>query len=493
MIKKGAYESVLSLVFSKFDPIVTVSIGLASGLLALLEGGIWIIIAVFNFVLSWGIQLITKRKNWPFYILGITFSIISIAVLTNLECDVPSGKTDREIALFGVTKIDKRDIDNYTIYGLLEVKRGGKVYRLRAVTYYRDLLRPFEIGDLLSVVCEIEPLTFTKPYEKIMLIKGIRVKANCSDFKRVGRIGGIEGLRLKLNSRMSKLVEAYLKPPLSSLLLGMLIGSDEEMPKSFSNIMQDVGLTHIVVVSGYNISLIYEAVRKFLSPLGRKWTDVLGSVCLYVFVWLVGGEPPVLRAALMSWSRGLAAVFGRTITPLRSLFLSTIVMLMVFPRWIESVSFHLSFLATFAILNVDFFVPSFIEKIGKLGLFLKNYLFQTLVILLFTVPYTSFVFGKLIFISLISNILVLPFVGDIMGIGLLAITASCLSRRLGELFFAVEWVPLWYVVVVSDWLSGISRPVDCKISLFALISVYLLLLLFMFINNCRRSKKHVVG
>lgn len=411
----------------------------------------------------------------------IMFLGIQILILPTI-----SGKqlaTDRINDSFQVINIKSRSVGDYQIE-LVSEEVGGSV-----VIWFKDYPFPFQSGDVVSANCELEPLQGNEGWEKAWLAKGIMATGNCSDWEKTGAVGGLEGIRLKLEKGLVGSVEKYLKPPMSSLLLGMLAGNDAGMPASFADDMRKIGLTHIIVVSGYNITVIFEGARKLLKTIGRIPADLVAAVLLSSFVWIVGAEPPVLRAAVMAWIRVIARCSGRGITSMRALFLSTIVLFLVFPRWTQSVSFHLSFLATFAIFVSDVFVPRFVEKLGIVGGFLKEYLFQTLSVLLFTMPYSAAIFGEISGVSLLSNLAILPVVEDIMALGTIGILGSFVSEKLGKILFGLAWAPLWYLVRATDFLAGISRVRKVCLSLLGSVTVYGLLLLFVFVLKCKKAEE----
>lgn len=156
-------------------------------------------------------------------------------------------------------------------------------------------------------------------------------------------------------------------------------------------------------------------------------------------------------------------------------------------EWVNSVSFHLSFLATLAILHTGVLTPLWVSKMGLLGSFLGEYLIQTLIVLAFTVPYTLAIFGKFSWIALVSNILVLPACKPIMAFGAIAILMGIMSRVLGKLFFSFVWIFLWYVLFVASRLSEMAEPIEGNISLPVMFLIYGILAVSIFVLNVVRN------
>ena len=373
--------------------------------------------------------------------------------------------------------------------GKYQVLARDKALEADIVFDYEGYPLGFTEGDRVSGDCSLVALSREVAYERSLLSKGVVARAHCSGFRLEKRPGGLAGIKWRLRASFRRLVETSLSPPLSSLLLGMLSGDDSNMPGSFSEIMRNVGLSHIVVVSGYNVSIVYTALEKMLRFLGRRGAALVGLIGLSLFAWIVGPEPPVLRAVAMAAIAAIATAAGRRVTGFRALLLGSALMLISKPEWINSISFHLSFLATLAIVYSGLLTPSGIDKLGMLGGFLKEFLIQTVVVLLFTLPYILSVFGQFSWISLVANLLVLPVCKAIMAFGATAIVVSIFSKTLGRLFFSFPWVLLWYVLVVSDRLIELSSPIQVKLSTSVMLLVYAILAMCLFVLNVVRNAK----
>jgi hypothetical protein len=104
---------------------------------------------------------------------------------------------------------------------------------------------------------------------------------------------------------VSKLAR-YTSEPNLSLLLGILIGARKTLPLEIVNNFTATGVSHIVAVSGYNISIIILALEKMSWWIGRKpafWTSL---IIIIMFVIMTGASSSVIRAAVM----GSLVLFG---------------------------------------------------------------------------------------------------------------------------------------------------------------------------------------
>jgi competence protein ComEC len=224
----------------------------------------------------------------------------------------------------------------------------------------------------------------------------------------------IKNYRLFLEEK----IKSSLSFPEENLLRGIFLGSkfdDKEIKDDFIN----SGLIHLTAVSGQNLtimfSIFYEAL-KYLSFLTPDLIFYFSSFLIVFFVFLMGFEGNVLRAAVMGFLLILTKrKFGRI--PLkRNILIFALLLFSLFnPKLIfKDIGTQLSFLA---ITGIFYLSPIFEKKLE----FIKNNFFrktisETLSAQIFTYPLILYYFGNFNFFSLISNLLVLPIVPYLMTI-----------------------------------------------------------------------------
>jgi ComEC/Rec2-related protein len=136
-----------------------------------------------------------------------------------------------------------------------------------------------------------------------------------------------------------------------SLALGLLIGDDSGLTASERQNLRSSGLSHITAVSGSNVAMAIGVVAfLFRALVGRQWTwVVLQLIAIVVYVWIVGAEPPIIRAAIMGALALIALRLGRPSHLVTLLLLSGAVMAALDPEVLASLSFQLSFQAMLAL------------------------------------------------------------------------------------------------------------------------------------------------
>ena len=201
-----------------------------------------------------------------------------------------------------------------------------------------------------------------------------------------------------------------LGEPHSALAGGLVVGEKSALGKKLLEDFRKVGLIHIVVLSGYNITIIADAMRRILSFLPRIWGIIFGGLGVALFGTLVGGGATVVRSCLMAGIALTADLARRDYSVMRALIFVGLLMLIENPKiLLHDPSFQLSFLATLGLI----FLASPIEnKIGfipeRFGL--RGIVASTFATLIFVSPYILYTMGQISIVGVIVNILVLPFI-----------------------------------------------------------------------------------
>jgi ComEC/Rec2-related protein len=256
----------------------------------------------------------------------------------------------------------------------------------------------------------------------------------------------------------------YLSPfenctDIAGLLQGLLLGGSGGFTADMQQKFRVTGITHIVAISGFNITLIIVCLQFILERLKTsfKWQFGIIITVLTIFIALVGPSPSVLRAGLMSGMMLLARLLGRVCSATRALFLGSAVMLLYNPFFLFSVSFQLSFLATLGLL-------SYFETLPELDFqWFRSILetaWATIVANLYTLPVLINTFGYFSPLSVLPNIIILPFVPLIMFLDLLVfipvvgvylgiIPGLFCAWILGLVDWLSSWLPLFYLEKMS--------------------------------------------
>jgi competence protein ComEC len=235
-----------------------------------------------------------------------------------------------------------------------------------------------------------------------------------------------------IKSSLLVLLSSYIDEPSASLASGMLLG-DRGSSESLIETFRIAGLSHIVVLSGFNIAILISFILFVLKIVPLTIRIFCASVIVIVFVLMVGAEVSILRATVMSSLALVALSLGRLYTARQALLLSLLVIVMYEPsHLLYDASLHLSFLATAGIVYMSKDMQKLVERgIPKMY---REVFTTTLCAYLLVLPYSMYTFGTVSLYALIANLLVLPCVPVMMLLTFLVVTTAPISHLLGMFF-----------------------------------------------------------
>jgi competence protein ComEC len=212
-------------------------------------------------------------------------------------------------------------------------------------------------------------------------------------------------------------MKTALPEPAASFGLGLLVGIRSLIPKDLQAQLALVGLSHLVAVSGYNLTIIVRATERLLGRLGRGVT-LAGSLWLIgLFVVAAGGGASIVRAALVSTLSLLAGFYGRRFQPLVLILLAAAATALYHPAYLTDYGWLLSFTAFFGVMVL---APAVIARLRREPNWLVSLLIETVCAQLLTLPLIAYGFGQLSIISPLANLIELPLVPLAMLLSLVA-------------------------------------------------------------------------
>ena len=247
-----------------------------------------------------------------------------------------------------------------------------------------------------------------------------------------------------------------LPEPNASLMEGILLGERRGIPEDLNNALIIVGLIHIVVLSGYNISIVAEqALRFFNLFLSRKHALVVGAVAIVFFALMVGAGATVVRASIMGLIAILARVMERPALALRALALAAVVMALWNPTVVlYDPSFILSILATFGLITLSPAVERKLAFVPK-HFGLRSIVASTVAVQIYILPALLYMTGILSLFALFANALVLPLVPAVMFMGFIAGLVGLVHTALALPFAVVAQGLLVWVTTVASTVAAL--------------------------------------
>lgn len=241
--------------------------------------------------------------------------------------------------------------------------------------------------------------------------------------------GYADQLRRQINL---KLVEAGFKKDALSIMNALLLGQRQTIDKTIYNNYVNSGTIHILAISGLHVGILLFIFQFLLRPLlylkfGNFIRPLLLVTILCGFAVIAGLSPSVTRAVAMFSVVSIAMHLKRPTNSYNTLVISAFLILLFKPSYLFEVGFQMSYLAVLGIVSVQ----PIIYKLWKLKYYLPNKLWQiftvTLAAQVGVFPIALFYFHQFPGLFFISNIVVIPFLGLILGFGLLIIVLALLN------------------------------------------------------------------
>jgi competence protein ComEC len=264
------------------------------------------------------------------------------------------------------------------------------------------------------------------------------------------------------------LVYSIYPDPEASLLAGILLGVQSGISQGVQEAFRLTGTSHIIVISGFNITIIAGMFTFVFSRLfGRYKGAIFAAVGITIYTLLVGANAAVVRAAILGLITLLGHLIGRRQAGLNSLTFVAGVMAVITPTVLWDVSFQLSFAATLGIMLyaeplTQWFIRTasrFIsqDKAEHLAGPVGEYFLLTLAAQLTTLPLMVYYFKRLSLTALIANPLILPAQPALMVLGGLSVLAGMIFKPIGQLFAWVAWPFTAYTIRVVEWLAEVPH------------------------------------
>lgn len=291
-----------------------------------------------------------------------------------------------------------------------------------------------------------------------------------------GKGNPVQAALLLVKRKYLEVISQILPEPASGLLLGIILGAKRALPPDLKNALTTVGVSHIIVISGYNISIITRSLLKTRALWGRKVAFILSVITILAFVILTGAEASVVRAAVMGLLLVLALNIGRIYQVGNALVFTAAMMILFNPKILNfDVGFQLSFLAT---LGLVFLAPLFEKWLQFLPdiLGFRSNLASTLAAQIFTLPLLIYYFDRISLIAPLVNVLILWTIPYLTFFGLLLGVVGMIYLPLAKVLGAVAWLLLAYQIRVVEFFSHLPlAAVGAAIQPVAITVYYLVL------------------
>lgn len=409
-------------------------------------------------------------------LLLVFFIVIIISlIITNLE-NKNEYETNKLITVEGLIsekvtkeKYTQYKLDNYLIKDYskkVNINPGSVVKVTGKFKNYKDLkFEDFDYGRYLK----------SQGYEGTIDIKYYNVVKNNLFYSKL----------FNLKDKISKSIK-YLYKDKSKFINSILIGEKENLDEDIKEIFSKTGVSHILALSGLHVSILILVIGCSLGKINRLYKLLIISIILWLYSIMVGQSPSIIRAIVCSIISYLSIFIHERTDGISSLSLIGTILVVSNPYIIYNISFQLSFLATLSIIYFYGYINSKI-KFKLIAL--------TLAANILTTPIVYLHFKNISLVSVISNVVVVPFLSIIIYISIISVIILPMSFTLSKFMVIIN-------IFIIDKINTILEVLyDLKFSYiefeesnkFIVIIYYILVGIYMIYKEKKTIKEQKNG
>lgn len=394
-------------------------------------------------------------NSFLFYlIIGIILGIFVILKVYIIK--YKSVYQDKVYTLTG--KVSKVIISEKKVSFVLKEKENIQMF------YYDDF--NLNEGDKVTVnvllsTPSINTIPNTFNYQKYLYNNGIY---------KVGTVNKIEVIKKNnnilnnLKSSLSKKVS--FNPYLKLFILGDKKGIDESY-----NYYKDIGVAHLLAISGMHVGVFVSIMRKILFFLSKKSQNKFISIVLLFYAFITGFTASILRVVVFFIINSINKDYDFKLSRMKVFLLSLYLLILINPFFITNVGFLYSFACFFTMIIIN----KYLHKN-----YFKNLVIITFYMTLFTLPITVSLNYEINIMVFVSNFLLIPFVSYILfPFALVTVLFKFLNPIFTFLTFIMEKVA-YYLSIVN-----FTKIIIPKASIVFIIIYYILLISFIYFNKKR--------
>lgn len=392
-----------------------------------------------------------------------------------------SGYMGKPLNLLKDTDVDYLDRDTILAMRLLsnaqertktfryeaEVEGGGKV-----LLYLQKDSMPMPVmGDVLLVETQVRRGGKSGKFDYGLYLRRQGIVGTCWALRRNWQlIGHEDDMGLKGLAKRSQyfLYQQYRKMGIEGQELGIIsaltLGYREDLDKDVQRAFSASGAMHVLAVSGLHTGIVWGIVMWILTlgvlykPLWedkfRRWLlNISTIVLIWAYAFLTGLSPSVMRSALMLTFWALSSLLEQQTSRWNPLLAAAVVILIVNPLALWSVSFQLSFAAVAGIMLFGSSMQQAVVSKGRVWQSVSGLLIVSLAAQLGTMPLTLHYFGQTSNYFALTNLIVVPMAGILLSLGFstLAMSWCAVGEWLG---WATNWCT-WILNQAVQWIESL--------------------------------------
>jgi len=420
----------------------------------------WLALIYFNVILILVIYFPVFRRQLIYFglisILSLLGGFVRVSQTSSFEQELDRYLNQKiEFQAIIVAEPDERESSTKLV-----IRPAGDYRAKILVTVER--YPQYQLGDKVSVSGKIQrPENFitdnqkTFNYQRYLARDGIyyqMFKPNLSLLSHNSY--GLRGLLLDVKNYLLKVLGKILPEPESSLLAGILLGVKRGLGSELSEGFRLAGVSHIMVLSGYNITIVAETILRLCSFLPRFLGGAVGLFGIFAFGLLAGGGTVVWRAVLMATIALYAKLTGQLYNVTTAIIFSALAISIYNPSTLTNdLGFQLSLLALIGLVYVSPFLSEGVFRRLSPQFGFKELICSTVGAQLSVIPFLWWTTGNLSLVGFISNLIILPLIPSAMFLGTMALLIGSLFTWLAWPISLITFFVLKIILLLTLWFA----------------------------------------
>jgi competence protein ComEC len=348
-------------------------------------------------------------------------------------------------------------------------------------------------GDILLANCRFKTLEKPKnpyayDYENYLKNRQIYAILHIDNEKHIKLLGSDKTIlstvsKLRANIIKKLKINGFEKDELA-IINALLLGEKQLISKDLKENYANAGAIHILAVSGLHIGILLFIFSFLLKPFeqlkyGKYFVPAFLIVLLWLYAALAGLSPSVVRAVAMFTALTLGIYAHRLTNTYNTLFISMFFLLLIYPSYLFEVGFQLSYLAVFFIVWLHPLLSSYWRPKSKILLFFWNLFLVSVCAQIGVGALSIFYFHQFPLLFFITNLVVLPFLGLILGFGVLVIVLSLSGLLPSFLSLSYQFIIKQlnhFVAMISGQQDFVAKAISLDV--VSLLFIYCLIILF---------------
>lgn len=288
------------------------------------------------------------------------------------------------------------------------------------------------------------------------------------------------------NRILGNLQKAHFNPTQLAVVAALILGQQQDISADILHDYQFAGAIHILSVSGLHVGFILLFLNFLLDRLPKTRVTAVLKLCiiwcaLWGFAVLAGLSPSVVRSVTMFSFVALGMHLKRQTNVFHTLLVSMLLILLFEPAFLFDIGFQLSYLALFFILWLQPIFLKMYHPENKIADYFWQLLTVSFAAQIGTLPLSLYYFHQFPGLFFVTNLIIIPFLGVIMGLGVIVMLLAALNWVPAFLAVPLEW-SIATLNKIIGWIASVESFIfeDIPFNVAMLVSAYLLIIALVF-------------